>query len=610
MPQRPTTPTRYGPFAAHGVNSTSNSSHSRPSACACARSAPRAQRTSPAGIAPPSAATRRVRASSRSGCGIDARTSSLDAAQDPDHRGGIQRRRVLRVALDDLVAQRAQQLGDLADVALLLAPQERQRARHRLRRHRDPQPAAAPASAASANALDPPSTVASRNSAASATRRAIGPLTLSPCHASSCGATGTRPRVGFSPNSPVHADGLRIDPAPSDPSATPARPAAIAGGAAARWTRPASASGPTGCAPSRTSWCRSPAASSAPAPASCRRSPRPRPAAAGPPPRRARPAPACAAVPHAVASPATSTSSLIATGTPSSGRESCPAPRARVGLRGLGQRQLAPAPRGTRSACGFDAAIRASVASTTSRDDTSPARDEAGLLGGAGEGEGGGVHGVAHAIGPDLATRPAGVKEFRVDGQRRADGAVGADRGADRAGDHHPLRALGRRHARGRRDGLLRRAVALVGRRPRGLLGARSGSSSRSAPRTPYTRVLGSRAMPGAEWFPGARLNYAEHVFAGKTDSALALQHASEVREQDWMTWGELRDLTARIYTGLEASWRRNPATASSPTSPTSRRRSRRSWPAPRWARRGRRARRTSARARSSTASRRSSRRS
>ena len=27
-----------------------------------------------------------------------------------------------------------------------------------------------------------------------------------------------------------------------------------------------------------------------------------------------------------------------------------------------------------------------------------------------------------------------------------------------------------------------------------------------------YERVLGSREMPGAEWFPGARLNYAEHM--------------------------------------------------------------------------------------------------
>src|SRR4051812_18046619 len=67
----------------------------------------------------------------------------------------------------------------------------------------------------------------------------------------------------------------------------------------------------------------------------------------------------------------------------------------------------------------------------------------------------------------------------------------------------------------------------------------------------PYDTVLGSRAMPGAEWFPGSRLNYAEHIFTGKVDSALALQHASELRESDWMTWGELRDLTARIFTGL-----------------------------------------------------------
>src|SRR5215207_2586265 len=27
------------------------------------------------------------------------------------------------------------------------------------------------------------------------------------------------------------------------------------------------------------------------------------------------------------------------------------------------------------------------------------------------------------------------------------------------------------------------------------------------------TAVLGSREMPGAEWFPGASLNYAEHIF-------------------------------------------------------------------------------------------------
>jgi acetoacetyl-CoA synthetase len=68
---------------------------------------------------------------------------------------------------------------------------------------------------------------------------------------------------------------------------------------------------------------------------------------------------------------------------------------------------------------------------------------------------------------------------------------------------------------------------------------------------TPYEQVLVSREMPGAQWFPGATLNYAEHVFRDKKDSDLAIQHASELRELNHMTWGELRDLTARIATGL-----------------------------------------------------------
>ena len=33
-----------------------------------------------------------------------------------------------------------------------------------------------------------------------------------------------------------------------------------------------------------------------------------------------------------------------------------------------------------------------------------------------------------------------------------------------------------------------------------------------------YERVLGSRDMPGAEWFPGARLNYAEHMLGRPED--------------------------------------------------------------------------------------------
>jgi acetoacetyl-CoA synthetase len=69
----------------------------------------------------------------------------------------------------------------------------------------------------------------------------------------------------------------------------------------------------------------------------------------------------------------------------------------------------------------------------------------------------------------------------------------------------------------------------------------------------PYERVLGSRAMPGAEWFPGARLNYARHVFRGRDPGALAIQHASESRELAAWTWADLESETTRIAAGLRA---------------------------------------------------------
>ena len=71
---------------------------------------------------------------------------------------------------------------------------------------------------------------------------------------------------------------------------------------------------------------------------------------------------------------------------------------------------------------------------------------------------------------------------------------------------------------------------------------------------TTYERVLGARGMPGAEWFPGARLNYAEHVFRGRDDAAVAVRHASELRPLDETTWGELRESTARLAAALRAT--------------------------------------------------------
>lgn len=67
----------------------------------------------------------------------------------------------------------------------------------------------------------------------------------------------------------------------------------------------------------------------------------------------------------------------------------------------------------------------------------------------------------------------------------------------------------------------------------------------------PYERVLAKREMPGAQWFPGARLNYSEHVFAGRRDDAIAIVFASEREAPREWTWGQLRDETARIATGL-----------------------------------------------------------
>jgi len=70
----------------------------------------------------------------------------------------------------------------------------------------------------------------------------------------------------------------------------------------------------------------------------------------------------------------------------------------------------------------------------------------------------------------------------------------------------------------------------------------------------PYERVLGSRTMPGAEWFPGARLNFAEHVFRDRDPGAVAVRHASELRPLAETSWGELEEDTRRVAAALRAS--------------------------------------------------------
>jgi acetoacetyl-CoA synthetase len=68
--------------------------------------------------------------------------------------------------------------------------------------------------------------------------------------------------------------------------------------------------------------------------------------------------------------------------------------------------------------------------------------------------------------------------------------------------------------------------------------------------------ALEARVMPGARWFPGATLNYAEHALRtgpGKGDSDLAIVFRREDGLTDRLTFGRLRDDVAAVRAGLRA---------------------------------------------------------
>jgi acetoacetyl-CoA synthetase len=84
-----------------------------------------------------------------------------------------------------------------------------------------------------------------------------------------------------------------------------------------------------------------------------------------------------------------------------------------------------------------------------------------------------------------------------------------------------------------------------------------------------YERVLGSHAMPGARWFEGAKLNYAENILLcdraagtagagaspqaamGRSLAQTAVIATSELREREDLSWGELRDRVAAVAQAL-----------------------------------------------------------
>lgn len=63
--------------------------------------------------------------------------------------------------------------------------------------------------------------------------------------------------------------------------------------------------------------------------------------------------------------------------------------------------------------------------------------------------------------------------------------------------------------------------------------------------------ALGSREMPGAQWFPNVSLSFPEHVFAGRKPEDIAVAYASESGPVREWTWAELGRQTSAIRAGL-----------------------------------------------------------
>jgi acetoacetyl-CoA synthetase len=68
----------------------------------------------------------------------------------------------------------------------------------------------------------------------------------------------------------------------------------------------------------------------------------------------------------------------------------------------------------------------------------------------------------------------------------------------------------------------------------------------------PPGAVLGDRGMPGAQWFPGTRVNYAEHALRHDGDDEVVLVAHSQTRDAVEFTRAELRSEVARVRTGLQ----------------------------------------------------------
>lgn len=70
---------------------------------------------------------------------------------------------------------------------------------------------------------------------------------------------------------------------------------------------------------------------------------------------------------------------------------------------------------------------------------------------------------------------------------------------------------------------------------------------------SPYHAVLGDRTMPGAQWFPGARLNLAEHILRHE-QAGDALLYLNETSALQGLPWGDFAKQVRTLATYLRES--------------------------------------------------------
>ncbi|WP_249594015.1 acetoacetate--CoA ligase [Peribacillus frigoritolerans] len=59
---------------------------------------------------------------------------------------------------------------------------------------------------------------------------------------------------------------------------------------------------------------------------------------------------------------------------------------------------------------------------------------------------------------------------------------------------------------------------------------------------SPFSCVLETKDMPGARWFPGARVNLAKHIFRQREKGDIAIFSQSEIRPLEKFTWEEIQN--------------------------------------------------------------------